>query len=69
MIVLTPVWALIEWQDNGGFERFGSGSQPAEREPWILYRRCLGARHRGLRPSRVHVSDSDPEGVDGQLSE
>ena len=37
MIVLTPLWALIEWQDNGGFERFGNDSQPGEWEPWILY--------------------------------
>jgi len=37
MIVLTPVWALIEWQDNGGFERLGNESQPGEWEPWILY--------------------------------
>ena len=22
---------------HGGFERFGSGSQPGEWEPWILY--------------------------------
>ena len=37
MIVLTPLWALIEWQDNGGFERFSDDSQPGEWEPWILY--------------------------------
>jgi len=37
MIVLTPVWALIEWQDNGGFEGFSNDSQPGEWEPWILY--------------------------------
>lgn len=37
MTVLTPIWALIEWQDNGRFERFGGDSQPGEWEPWILY--------------------------------
>jgi len=37
MIVLTPLWALIEWQDNGGFERFSDNSQPGSWEPWILY--------------------------------
>ena len=37
MIVLTPLWALIEWQDNGALERFGNGSRPGEWEPWILY--------------------------------
>ena len=37
MLVLTPLWALIEWQDNGGFERFSNNSQPGNWEPWILY--------------------------------
>jgi hypothetical protein len=37
MLVLTPIWALIEWQDNGPFERFGGASRPGEWEPWILY--------------------------------
>ena len=37
MIVLTPLWALIEWQDNGGFERWSRNSQPGDWEPWILY--------------------------------
>jgi hypothetical protein len=36
MIVLTPLWALIEWQDNGGFERWSDNSQPGDWEPWIL---------------------------------
>jgi hypothetical protein len=37
MGVLTPLWALIEWQDNGSFERFSDDSQPGDWEPWILY--------------------------------
>jgi hypothetical protein len=37
MIVLTPLWALIEWQDNGGFERLSGNGQPGSWEPWILY--------------------------------
>jgi hypothetical protein len=37
MIVATPLWALIEWQDNGDFERFSANSQPGSWEPWILY--------------------------------
>jgi hypothetical protein len=36
MIVLTPLWALIEWQDNGGFERWSNDSQPGSWDPWIL---------------------------------
>ena len=35
MIVLTPLWALIEWQDNGGFERWSDDSQPGSWDPWI----------------------------------
>jgi hypothetical protein len=36
MAVLTPVNVLIEWQDNGGFERLSRNSQPGSWEPWIL---------------------------------
>ena len=37
MAVLTAVWALVEWQDNGAFERFSGGNNPGDWEPWILY--------------------------------
>jgi hypothetical protein len=37
MAVLTPVWAIVEWQDHGGFERWGNDGAPGEWEPWILY--------------------------------
>jgi hypothetical protein len=37
MVVLTPLWALVEWQDNGGFEHWSSNSRPGDWEPWILY--------------------------------
>jgi 2TM domain len=37
MVVLTPVWALVEWQDNGGFKRWSDNSNPGDWEPWILY--------------------------------
>jgi hypothetical protein len=36
VIVLTPLWALIEWQDNGDFERFSGNDQPGSWDPWIL---------------------------------
>jgi hypothetical protein len=36
MTVLTPLWLLIEWQDNGGFERWSDNSQPGSWDPWIL---------------------------------
>jgi hypothetical protein len=37
MLVLTPVNVLIEWQDNGGFERVSRNSQPGSWDPWILF--------------------------------
>jgi H+/Cl- antiporter ClcA len=37
MVVLTPVWAITQWQTSGGFERWSSDhSQPGDWEPWIL---------------------------------
>jgi hypothetical protein len=36
MVVLTPLWLLIEWQDNGGFERWSGNSRPGDWDPWIL---------------------------------
>lgn len=39
MLVLTPVWALTQWQDNGSFKRFdfSPDGTPGDWEPWILY--------------------------------
>ncbi|WP_217914848.1 hypothetical protein [Miltoncostaea marina] len=37
MVIVTPLWALIEWQDNGAFERFSGDSEPGSWEPWFLY--------------------------------
>lgn len=37
MAVLTPLWALLEWQDNGGFARWSRNSRPGDWEPWIVY--------------------------------
>ena len=55
MIVLTPVNVLIEWQDNGGFQRISRDSQPGSWDPWILFAGAhLGRRHRrGLRAAGV----------------
>ena len=36
MLVVTPLWALIEWQDNGGFERWSDQGNRGDWEPWIL---------------------------------
>lgn len=37
MLVITPLNALIEWQDNGSFDRISSNSQPGSWDPWVLY--------------------------------
>jgi hypothetical protein len=37
MLVLTPLWALLEWQDNGGFARWSDNGRPGDWEPWIVY--------------------------------
>jgi hypothetical protein len=37
MLFVTPLWALIEWQDSGGFARWSNDGQHGSWEPWILY--------------------------------
>jgi H+/Cl- antiporter ClcA len=37
MVVISPLNALIEWQDNGSFERLSSNSRPGSWDPWVLY--------------------------------
>jgi 2TM domain len=37
MATLTGIWALVEWQDNGKFERLSGNGNPGDWEPWILY--------------------------------
>jgi hypothetical protein len=36
MLVITPLNALIEWQDNGSFQRISGNSQPGSWDPWVL---------------------------------
>lgn len=37
MIVLIPVWLVVEWQSAGGFERWSDGGKPGDWDPWILW--------------------------------
>jgi hypothetical protein len=37
MVVLAPIWALVEWQDNGGFKHLSDDGKPGDWEPWIFY--------------------------------
>jgi hypothetical protein len=37
VVVVAPLNVLVEWQDNGGFERLSGDSQPGSWDPWGLY--------------------------------
>ena len=37
MTALTGIWVLVEWQDNGPFERLSDNGNPGDWEPWVLY--------------------------------
>ncbi len=37
MVVLTPVWLVVEWQSAGGFKRWSDGDKPGDWDPWILW--------------------------------
>lgn len=37
MIVLMPVWLVVEWQSAGTFERWSDGDNPGDWDPWILW--------------------------------
>jgi hypothetical protein len=54
MIVLTPLWALVEWQSNGAFERWSDNSNPGDWEPWILYVAFIWGGILALNALRLH---------------
>ena len=37
LTTLTGIWVLVEWQDNGGFQRLSDNGNPGDWEPWVLY--------------------------------
>jgi hypothetical protein len=37
MIVLIPIWLIVEWQGAGSFERWSDGDGPGDWAPWILW--------------------------------
>ncbi len=37
MIVLVPVWLLVEWQSAGAFKRWSEGGNPGDWDAWFLY--------------------------------
>ena len=57
MFLLTPLWAVIEWQDNGGFERWSDNSRPGSWEPWILYVGGIWALVVAVLAVRTYLAD------------
>lgn len=37
IVTLTGIWAVVEWQDNGPFERLSDNGNSGDWNPWILY--------------------------------
>ena len=53
MLVLTPIWALVQWQDNGAFERFSTHSNPVTGSLDLLRGSHLGSVGRDRRGEGV----------------
>ena len=54
MVVLTPIWALIEWQDNGGFQRWSDNGNRGDWEPTMLYVGVVWALAIGVLALRLY---------------
>ena len=56
MVVLIPLWALVEWSDNGGFQRltFNDEGNPGDWEPWILYVALIWGLVVAIKALKVH---------------
>jgi hypothetical protein len=37
IMTLAGIWAVVEWQDNGAFERLSDNGNQGDWNPWILY--------------------------------
>ena len=37
MVVLMPVWLLVEWQSKGGFKRWSDAGNRGDWDAWFLY--------------------------------
>lgn len=69
MLVLTPIWALIEWQDNGSFERWSNNSNPGDWEPWILYVALVWVLLLGIEALKVYFDRPTTEAeIDRELT-
>jgi hypothetical protein len=56
MIIGIPLSALIEWQDNGTFERIGTDSRPGSWDPWMLSVGAVWAAGIAVFAIWVHVN-------------
>lgn len=68
MLVLTPIWLLVERQDNGSFERWSSNGNPGDWEPWILYVALAWGMFVAVTALRVHFDRPTTEAeIDREL--
>ena len=56
---------LIEWQDNGAFERWSNNSNPGDWEPWILYVALIWGGILALMALKVHFDR--PAATDAEI--
>ena len=71
MLVLTPVWALTQWQDNGAFKRFDftPDGTPGDWEPWILYVVLIWGGVLALQAVRTYFDrPTTPDEIDRTIS-
>ena len=68
MVVLTPLWLLVEWVSNGSFERFSDNSYPGDWDPWILWVALIWGFVVSIMALRVHFDrPTTPGEVDREL--
>jgi hypothetical protein len=68
MVALTGVWMLVEWNDNGAFERFSGGNNPGDWEPWFLYVALIWGFFVALDALRVYFDRPTTEAeIDRQI--
>ena len=65
MFVLTCVWAITQWSDNGSFERldFSPEGAPGPWEPWIVYPGLIWGLFVAIDALKVHFDQPITEGA------
>jgi hypothetical protein len=68
MLVLTAIWAIIEWQDKGSFQRFSDGGNSGDWNPWIVYVALIWGFLLGIDVLKTHFDRPTTEAdVDREL--